>query len=212
MDPLGLRTAEASSDLDHVDILPRHWEVTTRASGAALSLPEVTGRAQRLPDQGGRLLNVQVGKNTHVSNFSSSLFLTNIIHFSHKINCLTLLIAKTFDKMSASRFLVHNKVHFLLRVNDLFLVNFVHIWGRRGVTPPQTLCSQDASLFAPPLSRFNERNADDDVDSPDSQRRMSEIGVKEGRESASFDWLLGPVGGLRGLHILTHFLCFIHKS
>ena len=114
-------------------------------------------------------------------------------------------------KMSASRFLVHNKVHFLLRVNDLFLVNFVHIWGRRGVTPPQTLCSQDASLFAPPLSRFNERNADDDVDSPDSQRRMSEIGVKEGRESASFDWLLGPVGGLRGWHILTHFICIKSK-
>ena len=134
LQPLRLRTAEAPGDLDHVDILPWHREVTPGASGAALSLPEVTGRAQRLPDQGGRLLDVQIGKNTHVSNFYSSLFWTNILHPSHKINCLALLIAKTLARMSASRFLVHNKVHFLLRVNDLFLVNFVHIWGRRGVT------------------------------------------------------------------------------
>ena len=79
-------------------------------------------------------------------------------------------------------------------------------------TPPQTLCSQVASLFAPPLSRFNERNEDDDVDSPDSQRRMSEIGVKEGRESASFDWLLGLAGGLRGFYTYWRTLYVLSQS
>ena len=52
------------------------------------------------------------------------------------------------DKMSASRFLVQHKVHFLLRLNDLFRLNFVHIWGRRCHRTPKTLCSRNVSLFA----------------------------------------------------------------
>ena len=99
MQPLGLRTAEAPPDLHHVDrVLRRLGEVTRGASAGGLA--EVTGRTQGLPDHRGRLLDVQVGKNTHVYTKSSSLWKCHALFISP--------IAKTLVKMSAtSRFLVH---------------------------------------------------------------------------------------------------------
>ena len=186
-----------------MDILLGQGEVTTRASWAALSLTEVTWRAQRLPDHRGWLLDVQIGKNTHaVFNFwVFTIFSMNHVHISapHKMNCLTLLIVKTLPeaKCQPRASLFTTKCIFYWELMTCFVLT-LFIFEAGGVTAPQTLCSRNVSLFAPPCYHDDTKlDKDTGIMRMCWLFRLTKTNVgdpSQGRERVSIIWLTAWAG------------------
>ena len=109
------------------------------------------------------------------------------------------LLKHSRGKMSASRFLVHNKVHFLLRVNDLFRLNFVHIWGRRCHHTTNSLFTGSFFICAA-LSRIQDWIKTRGWWCSLSRLTKTNVGDRsQGRERVSIIWLHGPAGGVMRL-------------
>ena len=102
-------------------------------------------------------------------------------------------------KMSASRFLVHNKVHFLLRVNDLFRLDFVHIWGQGCHHTTNSLFTGSFFICAA-LSRILDWIKTRGWWCSLSRLTKTNVGDRsQGRERVSIIWLHGPAGGVMRL-------------